>query len=162
MPLLINQQIVEDNWITLSPERLEESVELPQGDLIVPFTYFLENQAVLDAHEGQVGVQVNGDDNLAELYRLHQAFPLIAVEFPVLRDGRGFSIAMQLVRQKFQGQLRAVGDVAHDRLGYMERCGFNAFQIPEERFSQEDLAVFNEISVHYQGSAEDPRPLFRR
>jgi uncharacterized protein (DUF934 family) len=43
-----------------------------------------------------------------------------------------------------------VGDVARDRLSYLERCGFDAFDIAEERFNSDDLQAFSEISVSYQ------------
>ncbi len=163
MPLLINQKLVEnDPWLTIDPETLAESAELPAGDLILPFAYYQQHADQLNARAGGVAVTVNGDDDLAALYAIADRFPLVAVEFPVFRDGRGFSIARQLVRAGFKGQIRAVGDVARDRLAYMESSGFNAFQIPEARFSSDDLRAFTEISVNYQGTATDPRPIFRR
>lgn len=162
MPLLINQTVCEDTWQVLDQATLATLDPLPAGDLIVPFSYYQAHQSHCATHAGRIGVQVNGDDDLTALYQQQHQFALIAVDFPTLRDGRGYSIARQLVRLGFRGELRAVGDVAHDRLAFMQRCGFTALQIPAHRYSAADLNVFSEISVDYQGSAADPRPLFRR
>ena len=163
MPLLINQKLVEnDPWLTIDPETLGEVAELPAGDIIVPFAYYQEHAESLKNRSASVAVKVTGDDDLASLYAIADSFPLIAIEFPVFRDGRGFSIARQLVRVGYKGEIRATGDVARDRLAYMQSSGFNAFLIPEQRFSSDDLTAFSEISVNYQGTTADPRPIFRR
>ncbi len=164
MPLLINQTVVEnDSWQTLDAEALEQLQNLPEGgDIIVPLAVYLEHRDLFLKRPGRLGIQVNGDDDLEALYVEHANVALIAVEFPIFRDGRGFSIARQLVRVGFSGEIRAVGDVARDRLAYMQSSGFNAFLIPEDRFSEEDLSAFTEVSVNYQGTAADPRPIFRR
>lgn len=164
MPLLINQTVVEnDSWQTLDAEALEQLQNLPEGgDIIVPLAVYLEHRDLFLKRPGRLGIQVNGDDDLDALYVEHANVALIAVEFPIFRDGRGFSIARQLVRVGFCGEIRAVGDVARDRLAYMQSSGFNAFLIPEDRFSEEDLSAFTEVSVNYQGTAADPRPIFRR
>ncbi|SFG65212.1 DUF934 domain-containing protein [Neptunomonas qingdaonensis] len=167
MPLLINQKIVEnDSWQLVDIEALEQLQDLSdadiQGDIIVPLAFYLEHRDQLLSRSGRLGLQVNGDDDLAALYAEQANVALIAVEFPTFRDGRGFSIARQLVRIGFAGEIRAVGDVARDRLAHMQSCGFNAFLIPEDRFSEEDLSAFAEVSVNYQGTVADPRPIFRR
>jgi len=65
-------------------------------------------------------------------------------------------------RSGFQGQLRAVGDVTRDRFEYLHRCGFDALQVPEDRFKPETLNAFGEIGVYYQGAVDDKRPIYRR
>ena len=167
MPLLINQKIVEnDSWQLVDIEALEQLQDLSdadiQGDIIVPLAFYLQHRDQLLSRSGRLGLQVNGDDDLAALYAEQANVALIAVEFPTFRDGRGFSIARQLVRVGFAGEIRAVGDVARDRLAYMQSSGFNAFLIPEDRFSEDDLGAFSEVSVNYQGTVADPRPIFRR
>ncbi|SIS99667.1 DUF934 domain-containing protein [Neptunomonas antarctica] len=163
MPLLINQKVVaQDSWQSVDVETLESVQNLPDGDVIVPLTFYQEHRELLLSRSGRLGLQVNGDDDWVALSAEQANVALIAVEFPVFRDGRGFSIARQLVRAGFSGEIRAVGDVTRDRLAYMQSSGFNAFVIPEERFSADDLGAFTEVSVNYQGTAADPRPLFRR
>ena len=160
MPLLIDNAVVNNHWVDLSEEMLE--LPIPAGDIVVPLSFYLECSADLLAREGRIGVKVNGDDDFSLLYPALSHISMVAIEFPVLRDGRGYSIARQLVRLGYQGEIRAVGDVAHDRLAFMQSSGFNAFLIPDERFLEDDLSVFDEISVNYQGTAVDPRPIFRR
>lgn len=163
MPLLINHKVVvHDSWQSVDVEALEQLQDLPEGDIIVPLAFYLENRELLSTRSGRLGLQVNGDDDLKSLYAEQANVALIAIEFPIFRDGRGFSIARQLVRTGFAGEIRAVGDVARDRLAYMQSSGFNAFLIPEDRFSEEDLNAFTEVSVNYQGTTADPRPIFRR
>jgi uncharacterized protein (DUF934 family) len=87
----------------------------------------------------------------------------IAIEFPNFKDGRGFSIATILrARLGWRGELRAVGDVSRDRLAYMARCGFDAFQLREGEDAIAALSAFKDFSVAYQGAIDQPLPLFRR
>ena len=65
-----------------------------------------------------------------------------------------------LRRAGYKGELRAVGQPARDQLGYMERCGINAFEFDDQSYSDDFLTAFDEISVRYQGSADDPRPIY--
>ncbi|WP_027856191.1 DUF934 domain-containing protein [Marinobacterium jannaschii] len=159
MPLLINRQpAANDSWTLVN----EETLSSTGGDIIVPLALLEANADSLQDRKGRVAVQINGDDNIDALLENPNQYELIAIDFPVFRDGRGFSLARLLKRAGFEGQIRATGDVAHDRLTFMERCGFNAFEISEERYSDESLAVFTEVSVRYQGAADDPRPVYHR
>lgn len=162
MPLLINRKLAEDSWNLVDTESLESVEALPSGDVLLPLSFIADNQSGLENREGRIGAVVNGDDSYEQLLEVLDDLPIVAVEFPAFRDGRGFSIARKLVRQGYQGEVRAIGDVAHDRLAFMESCGFNAFYISDERFSDIDFDVFEEISVNYQGTVADPRPVFRR
>ena len=87
----------------------------------------------------------------------------IAVNFPKYGDGRGYSIA-RLLRERygFEGELRAVGEVARDHLHAMAQCGFDAFQLREGEDAQAALAGLDDFSEAYQATAVQPEPLFRR
>ena len=88
---------------------------------------------------------------------------LLAVEFPKFTDGRGYSIARILRdRYGYTGELRAVGDVLHDQLLFMARCGFDAFELKAGKDIDGALAAFDAFSVYYQGAADEPEPLWRR
>ncbi len=155
MPLLINRTPVEnDPWIILEDEQAIPA----EGAVILPLAQWLENRDALTGRE--IGVLVNGEDDLEQVLALNGQVELIAVEFPAFTDGRGFSIARLLRRAGYQGQLRAVGDVTRDRLAYLERCGFDALDVPEERFKDEVLNAFDEVSVRYQGGASVTRPAY--
>lgn len=157
MPLLINREVVADNWTLINEETLDQA-----GDIIVPLALYLENKETLDNRDGQLAVQVNGDDDLDEVLSNLDKFPLIAVDFPAFRDGRGFSIARLLVRAGYKGEIRATGDVGRDRIAYMERCGFTAIQISDEIYKDEMLSAFTEVSNYYQSAADSNRAVYHQ
>lgn len=157
MPLLINREVVADNWTLVNEETLTQT-----GDIIVPLALYLENSAALEQRQEQLGIQVNGDDDLSYLLENLDKFPLIAVDFPVFRDGRGFSIARLLDRAGYKGELRATGDIGRDRLAYMERCGFTAIQIADEIYKPEMLSAFTEVSNYYQSAADSNRAVYNQ
>lgn len=75
----------------------------------------------------------------------------VEVHFPKFGDGRGFSIG-RLLRQRYgyRGELRAVGHLTRDHLLYLERCGFDAFELRAGEDPQEALAGFRVFSSWYQ------------
>jgi uncharacterized protein (DUF934 family) len=75
----------------------------------------------------------------------------VEVNFPKFGDGRGFSIAKLLrTRYGYKGELRAVGHITRDHLYYMERVGFDAFELREGEDPEQALAAFGTFSVSYQ------------
>ncbi|MCP4595248.1 DUF934 domain-containing protein [Neptuniibacter sp.] len=157
MPLLINREVVADNWTLINEETLDQA-----GDIIVPLALYLENKETLENRDGQLAIQINGDDDLDVALENLDKFPLIAVDFPVFRDGRGFSIARHLVRAGYKGEIRATGDVGRDRIAYMERCGFTAIQISDEIYKDEMLGAFTEVSNYYQSAADSNRAVYNQ
>lgn len=157
MPLLINREVVADNWTLINEESLDQA-----GDIIVPLALYLENKEALEGREGQLAIQVNGDDDLAVVLESLDKFPLIAIDFPAFRDGRGFSIARLLNRAGYKGEIRATGDVGRDRIAYMERCGFTAIQISDEIYKDEMLSAFTEVSNYYQSATDDNRAVYHQ
>ena len=75
----------------------------------------------------------------------------VEVHFPKFGDGRGFSIG-RLLRDRYgyKGELRAVGHLTRDHLLYLERCGFDAFELREGEDAREALAGFRAFSTSYQ------------
>ena len=75
----------------------------------------------------------------------------IEVHFPKFGDGRGYSIA-RLLRDRYgyKGELRAVGQFTRDQLFFMERVGFDAFELREGEDAAEALASFDDFSASYQ------------
>ena len=129
--------------------------DFPRGaDLIVPLALWRLRRDDLLHHTGGVGVWLDaGDDPEAIALDLHR-LDLVAVNFPKFSDGRGFSTA-RLLRERygFEGELRAIGDVGRDQLAFLERCGFDAFQLPDGVDARRALASFDEVSVEYQADA---------
>ena len=75
----------------------------------------------------------------------------VEVHFPKFGDGRGFSIG-RLLRERYayKGELRAVGHLTRDHLLYLERCGFDAFELRPGEDPEEALAGFQVFSARYQ------------
>lgn len=75
----------------------------------------------------------------------------VEVNFPKFGDGRGFSIGRLLrTRYGYKGELRAVGHLTRDHLLYLERCGFDAFELREGEDAREALTGFSVFSASYQ------------
>jgi uncharacterized protein (DUF934 family) len=93
-----------------------------------------------------------GDDPAKIAGELHRV-ARVEVHFPKFGDGRGYSIA-RLLRKRYgyTGELRAVGHITRDLLLFMERVGFNAFELREGEDAEEALAAFETFSVSYQKS----------
>lgn len=152
--------IVDDSWRHVDDGDTEP---LPEGDIIVGTDrWTAEREALLQRGSG-LGVRLRSDEKPDDIADDLSHFQVIAVEFPILTDGRGFSIGRRLREQYgFQGELRAVGDVLRDQLYYMQRCGFNAFEVRADKKPEDALDAFREMSVTYQPGTDEPRPLWRR
>jgi phosphoadenosine phosphosulfate reductase len=99
----------------------------------VPVSVFLENRDVLSQNPHPLGLLVNPGDKIEDVAEDISRFASIAVAFPTFTDGRGYSTARLLIeRYSYKGELRAVGDILHDQIPYMRRCGFTAFIVDNE------------------------------
>ena len=86
--------------------------------------------------------------------------------------GAGCSLAesitaadVRLLRQRyhFAGELRAVGDILHDQLYYLQRVGFDSYLLKDGKDAVYAVAsAFSTFSEHYQASTTQPEPAFRR
>lgn len=165
MPLINAEQVISDSWLLIrgedAAEQLANQLSYDQP-LIVEWSLWLDNKAALTAREADVGVLIDGTTDWDLFSAELASFTLVAIDFPSFADGRGFSQARLLRRDGFNGEIRAVGDVTWDRLRYMKRCGFDTFSIAEDRYSEAIYQSFGEIKVCLQGSADDPRPIYRQ
>jgi uncharacterized protein (DUF934 family) len=150
-------EVVEhDGWRSVGDDDA-----LPAGDVIVSLARFTANRDALLARGGRVGVRVPNDTKPERLEDVAGA-ALVALDLPTQRDGRAYSQA-RVLRQRFgyAGELRATGKVVRDQLAYLARVGFDAFVLA--RGSAHDaLASFDDLSVHYQASSDQPLPLWKR
>ncbi|WP_250450566.1 DUF934 domain-containing protein [Caballeronia sp. ATUFL_M2_KS44] len=169
MTLIIkNRAIVEDDFTVVRAAEdgaLPAIDALPAGKVIVPFALWKEHKDALVASRSkdELGVWLAPDDEPADLAPDFGKIAVIAVDFPVFRDGRGFSIG-RLLRERYQwtGELRAIGDVLRDQVFFHYRCGFDAFAVRADKDINDALNAFNEFSELYQGANDNPEPLFRR
>ncbi|WP_230970731.1 DUF934 domain-containing protein [Nitrogeniibacter aestuarii] len=165
--LIKTQAIVEDAWqvLTLTEDQNADSVEVAEGQWIVPLSVYLAQTALQSRRD--VAVWLAGDDEPADVAPYLAQLPLVAVHFPKFADGRGYSIATLLrTRHGHTGELRAIGDVLRDQFDYLTRCGFDALQPAEGRYSdaqlEDALRNVKDFSEPYQTSVTVQSPLFRR
>ena len=144
------------------------ALTIAPGKVIVPLPVWLARRAELDARlaAGELGVWLDSFESpeaLVESLADINQLPLIAVNFPRFVDGRGYSFAALLRgRYGYRGELRAIGDVLHDQLFYMKRCGFDAFAVRAEKNIEDALRGLADFSEPYQATVDQALPLYRR
>ena len=161
MQIIKDAAIVENDWTHVPLDAT--LADVPAGDVIVPLKLWVAEKHALLKREGKIGVRLESDD-LAEMIAGDlEHFAVIAIDFPIYRDGRGYSQARILRdRYGYEGELRAVGDVLKDQMFYLHRVGFNAFEPRADRDIEDALKSLKDFSVTYQPAADDPLPLRRR
>jgi len=151
--------IDDDPWQIVWPDQ-----ELPQDNehLLLPLDLWLELDKNGD-RQPTWGVWLNSEDEVEALSGRFAELPCIAINFPGFMDGRGFSSA-RIIREHYgyRGPLRALGRIIPEQLLFLARCGFDSFAVDAERNIPDPRVYFGEFSVNYQGSADQPQPLFRR
>ena len=151
MPRLIKHgAIVEDDWL---PAQEDDA-----GDAHI----LTLEQWTQRADKQGLAVQLEPGQAPSPLFDVLQEIPLIAINFPVFTDGRGFSYGRELRERGFTGELRACGHILPDQMTYLRRCGFDAFHLAEEGRLEEALAGLADFDEYYQASIDQPLPLFRR
>jgi uncharacterized protein (DUF934 family) len=164
MALIKRRKLAPDSWQLLEPGADGTLRTVPaEGDVIVPLSAWEKQRAELIVRAGRLGVWLAGNEDPARIAGDLQCFALIAVKFPALPDGRGYSIG-RLLRQRYgwDGELRAIGAIQRDQLYFLTRCGFDAFVLREGENMESALAAFDDFSEAYQAAVDRPVPLFRR
>ncbi|MFO1154310.1 MAG: DUF934 domain-containing protein [Rhodospirillales bacterium] len=161
MPLIKNGQITADPYVNLGDDD-----PLPDGaPVIVSLArWHGERQALLGRGVG-VGVRLASNQQAAEIADDLGDLALVALEFPIFRDGRHYTTA-RLLRERhgFRGEVRAVGNVLRDQYLFMQRCGFDAFEVKDDGALAAWREAIHEFSVFYQptGDGRLTAPLARR
>lgn len=159
--IISNRRIVEDGWRLLDPDALlapgEDGFvpELPAGDVVAPLKLWRLRRDELTGRAGRLGVLVAAHEEPEAFASELKHFDLVAVRFEKFSDGRGYSLA-RLLRERhgWRGELRAVGDLGRDQLLFLERVGFDSFELRAGADPRAALAAFNELP--------DAHPAFRR
>ncbi|MCP5268724.1 MAG: DUF934 domain-containing protein [Zoogloeaceae bacterium] len=163
--IIKNRQAVADNYtlVTLAEGEAPASTALPTGAIIVPLAVWQAQKSELTTRGTPVGVWLDVTEGAEDVADDLASLPVIAVNFPKFTDGRGYSTA-RLLRERYgyTGEIRAIGDVLHDQLFLMARCGFDAFALREGKDIAKALNAFATFKTPYQAAADESRPLFRR
>ena len=154
MPLLKDGRMVDDPWVAVADDGAPPVAE----QVIVTLERWRESRDRLLQRNGRLGIRLRSDQSPALIADDLAHFDLVALEFPVFRDGRAFSYA-RLLRERhgFTGEVRATGDLLRDQFVFMQRCGFDAFEVADHTAVEGWRQAMAEISVWYQ-PAGDRRP----
>lgn len=146
--------IVADRFTKLA----DEDALPASGGILVSLARFEAERDVLLAREGELGVWLRSDESPTAIANDLDRLALVALDFPVFSDGRGYSSA-RLLRERFgfKGEIRAIGDVLAEQLPFMLRSGFNAFDMASERALEEFEEVVGEVRVVYQPTGDGRR-----
>lgn len=152
-----NRRIVDDFWHYAG----DDTVLPPEGDIIVSLSRWLKEKTSLQQRNNPIGLKITNTQLLEDILGELKHFALIALEFPSFSDGRAYTQA-RLLRERFaySGEIRATGDVLRDQLYFMERCGFNAFEVRKDKNIQDALNAFSEFTLTYQPAADGPPSAF--
>jgi len=159
MPLLKNGTVTADPW-----QRVIKDEALPaEGPVIVSFARWRAERDTLIGRNAPVGVRLTNTDPLAELAPDLDRIEVVVLEFPKFTDGRAYSQA-RLLRERYgyRHELRAAGNVLRDQLLFMQRCGFDAFELNHGQPVQAWVAATNEFSVFYQPAGDERVPAMQR
>lgn len=166
MPKLIKdgELIDHDDWRLIEKDTAIDDINISSGEkLLIPFAMWNEQQETFNQINDNIGIWFDSDESPALLEIDANSFPLIALNFPVFRDGRAFSYAAILRQQlNYEGDMRAIGDVQRDQASYMLSCGFSSFLVPEGVDANVLLGGFQDFSENYQSTVINPSPIFRR
>jgi uncharacterized protein (DUF934 family) len=150
MALYKNGGFVQDTW------RFPAADEpLGEGPVAVGKDRFMAERETILARNGEVGVVIQSGESLDGLEQDLQRLRLVVLVVPRYTDGRNYSNAAMLrERHGYAGEIRVTGDVLHDQIPLMARCGVDAFDVTSEH-TRRALAEgrVRGVSVHYQPMA---------
>jgi uncharacterized protein (DUF934 family) len=151
MLLVKNSHVVDDTYV-----RILDDAPIPDDvPVIVPATRFLADAAEIAGRSAPTGVLWPNNRKIAELAPWLDRLALVALVFPVFKDGRAYSQARQLrERYGFRGELRATGDVLRDQFLFLLRAGFDAFEVKKPADAPAFAASVARYTVFYQPSAD--------
>jgi uncharacterized protein (DUF934 family) len=157
--LILDRKIAANDWVTLA-----DDAALPaSGKAIVSLKRYRTEREALAASGLTVGVRIPNTDDVSLLAPELAGLPLVAVEIPKFSDGRAYSQA-RVLRERFgyQGEIRAQGDVLHDQLFHMFRCGINAFELRADQDAQDCLRAFADYDLYYQQAADGVETVWQK
>ena len=155
MALVRNGQLSSDRFVDVTGAQAIPA----SGSIIVSLEQWLANVATLISRHDPLGIRLRSDQHPQIVARDLDHFAVIALEFPVFRDGRAYSYA-RLLRERwdFKGELRAVGDVLLEQLHFMQRVGFNAFELRSDDALRDWRTASGEFTTWYQATGDGRAP----
>jgi phosphoadenosine phosphosulfate reductase len=148
MALWKDGKFVEDDWTVVADE---EPVPTDRPAL-VSLKRWRDERDALSGRNAPIGLVFAPDSIWNDIVTDLPRFPVVAVSFPKMMDGRGFSIARLLRdRDHYAGEIRAIGDFIVDMMPLMRRVGIDAFEVTSENVKKAlDRGVWPEVPEYLQ------------
>lgn len=155
--MLVNRDgaIIEDRWISVGDD---DAVPLTARVIVSLRRWQAERQSLIARHI-PVGVRLASHERAESIAADVQLLDLVAVEFPSIGDGRGYSNGRLLrERHAFAGELRAAGSLVRDVFPMLYRCGFDVIEARDEVEALAWHDAIGAITVTYQPTTIDDVP----
>ena len=151
MALLKDGQIVDDIYLDVA-----ELDAIPDtGAVLIGLQQWLENRDALADRGELLGIILRSDEKPELIRDDLEHFSVVALDFPVFRDGRAYSYARILrERYRYAGELRAVGEVLLEQLHFMQRVGFNSFAVSGNQALRDWEIAAADMTVWYQPGSD--------
>ncbi len=151
MALIRNNAVIDDPFADATGE---ETIPA-SGPVLVDFEQWQAHREQLLQRAAPVGVRLRSGQPPELIAADLPSLAMVALEFPVFRDGRAYSYA-RLLREKygFTGEIRAVGDVLLEQLHFMQRTGFDAFEYHSDDPLRDLEIAAGDFNVWYQPAAD--------
>ena len=160
---IVDLAIVDSAIVHVAETDALSVADLPSSAVSVPLNLWLDERDAVIARGQPVAVQIAADESPEDLADQLDSIDMVVLPFVSHVDGRSYSHAYKLrTRFGFKGEIRAVGDVKFDQLGFLTRVGCNAFELPDGENLETALRAFDEFSEVYQPSADQGRLIFSR
>jgi len=152
MPLLKDGKLIDDPWSHIADE-----VAIPaSGQVIVGLKRWREERDILIKRKDPAGVRLQSDHTAGDVADDLEHLGVVALAFPVFKDGRAYSNARRLrERHGYTGEIRAIGNVLRDQYLFMLRCGFDALEVKEGETEKDWQKATKAFSVFFQPAADD-------
>jgi len=166
MPTLINKtEIIEDQWETCDLAQFHAYLSSPPEAKAVLLDWAdwetLEQPITLPTNL-KLGLKIPNTLDPELLTENFDVISLLAIEFPLFTDGRGYSQARMLREMGFTGEIRALGDVLPDQVFFMARCGIDTFALKEGHSPETAFGCFSTFTQAYQAAADGIKPVYHQ
>jgi uncharacterized protein (DUF934 family) len=133
------------------------------GPVIVTAARYLADAEDFKRRKAPVGVSWPNSHPIAELAPYLDRLALVALVFPLFRDGRAYSQA-RILRERygFRGELRATGQVLRDQFLFLLRAGFDSFEVSKDADALAFAESVRRFDVFYQPTGDGRVTAFRR
>jgi uncharacterized protein (DUF934 family) len=151
MQLVKAGSIAEDRFV-----RVLDDAPVPEGvPVLLPAARLIADARELVLRQAPTGVIWPNDRKIAELAPYLDWLALVALVFPTFKDGRAYSQARLLrERYEFRGELRATGQVLRDQLLFLQRAGFDSFEVKKDSDAAAFAEAVHRYSVFYQPTGD--------